>query len=171
MNDAGLAGKVAVSGVGCMGLCSKGPLVRVDPAGTLYDRVTVDNAPKIVAAIANKNSQPSLPPSTYQPDRHPFFTRQLRIVLENNGKIDPEKFEEYIAADGYRGLYHALREMSPESIVEEISRSGLRGRGGAGYPTGLKWATVAKAQSKQKYVICNADEGDPGAFIEPIWDL
>lgn len=166
VNEAGMAGKVAVSGVGCMGLCSKGPLVRVDPAGTLYDRVTVDNAPEIVAAIANKDSQPSLPPSTYQPDSHPFFTRQLRIVLENSGKIDPEKIEEYIAADGYQGLHHALREMNPESVVEEISRSGLRGRGGAGYPTGLKWATVAKAQSEQKYVICNADEGDPGAFMD-----
>lgn len=165
VNEAGMAGKVAVSGVGCMGLCSKGPLVRIDPVGTLYDRVTVDNAPEIVAAMA-ENSQPSLPPSTYQPDSHPFFTRQLRIVLENSGKIDPEKIEEYIAADGYRGLYHALREMSPESVVEEISRSGLRGRGGAGYPTGLKWATVAKAQSEQKYVICNADEGDPGAFMD-----
>ena len=164
VNEAGMAGKVAVSGVGCMGLCSKGPLVRVDPAGTLYDRVTVDNAPEIVAAISSKYSQ--LSPSTYQPDSHPFFTRQLRIVLENSGKIDPEKIEEYIAADGYRGLYQALREMNPELVVEEISRSGLRGRGGAGYPTGLKWATVAKAQSNKKFIICNADEGDPGAFMD-----
>ena len=166
VNDAGLAGKVAVSGVGCMGLCSKGPLVRIDPAGTLYDRVTVDDAPKIVAAIANKNSQPSLTPSTYQPDSHPFFTKQLKIVLENSGKIDPKKIEEYIAVDGYRGLYRALREMNPASVIEEVSRSGLRGRGGAGYPTGLKWATVAKAESEQKYVICNGDEGDPGAFMD-----
>ena len=191
VNDMGLGGKVAVSGVGCMGLCSKGPLVRVDPTGTLYDHVTTDNASKIVAAIADKNSQPALSPSTYQPDSHPFFTRQLKIVLENSGKINPEKIEEYIAADGYRGLYHALREMNSESIIAEISRSGLRGRGGAGYPTGLKWATVAKAQSERtldspkghtfgyrynegnphnalsrKYVICNGDEGDPGAFMD-----
>jgi bidirectional [NiFe] hydrogenase diaphorase subunit len=175
VNDAGLAGKVAVSGVGCMGLCSRGPLVKVDPAGTLYDGVTVDNAPEIVAAITDKNSQPSLSPSSYQLDSHPFFTQQLKIVLENSGKIDPEKIEEYIAADGYLGLHHALREMNPESVIEEISRSGLRGRGGAGYPTGLKWATVAKAQTDttldsrynaRKYVICNGDEGDPGAFMD-----
>ncbi|MBE9048247.1 NADH-quinone oxidoreductase subunit NuoF [Pleurocapsales cyanobacterium LEGE 10410] len=167
VNEAGLGGKVAVSGVGCMGLCSKGPLVRVDPAGTLYDRVTTDNASAIVAAIAQtNNSQPSLSPSEYQPHSHPFFTKQSKIVLENSGKIDPEKIEDYIAADGYLGLYQALREMTPESVVEEISRSGLRGRGGAGYPTGLKWATVAKAQNKPRYVICNGDEGDPGAFMD-----
>ena len=88
------------------------------------------------------------------------------MFLENSGKIDPEKIEEYIAAGGYQGLYNALREMNPESVVEEISRSGLRGRGGAGYPTGLKWATVAKAQNERKYIICNADEGDPGAFMD-----
>ncbi|MEL6787117.1 MAG: NADH-quinone oxidoreductase subunit NuoF [Cyanobacteria bacterium J06607_15] len=164
VNEAGLGGKVDVSGVGCMGLCSKGPLVRVDPTGTLYDRVTTEDAANIVDSISN--SQSSLSPSTHQPDTHPFFTKQLKIVLENSGKIDPEQIEEYIAVDGYQGLHHALREMSPELVVEEISRSGLRGRGGAGYPTGLKWATVAKAQSNRKYVICNADEGDPGAFMD-----
>ena len=167
VNQQGLAGKVTVSGVGCMGLCSKAPLVRVDPEGTLYDRVTTNNASEIVAAIAQtQNSQPSLSPSQYQPNSHPFFTRQLKIVLENSGKIDPEKIEEYIAAAGYQGLYQALREMNPESVVEAISRSGLRGRGGAGYPTGLKWATVAKAQNEPKFIICNGDEGDPGAFMD-----
>ena len=167
VNQAGLAGKITVSGVGCMGLCSKAPLVRVDPEGTLYDRVTTDRASEIVAVISQTpNSQPSLSPSQYQPHSHPFFTKQLKIVLENSGKIDPEKIEEYIAAGGYQGLYHALREMNPESVVEEISRSGLRGRGGAGYPTGLKWATVAKAQNKPKFIICNGDEGDPGAFMD-----
>ncbi|ELS00798.1 NADH:ubiquinone oxidoreductase, NADH-binding (51 kD) subunit [Xenococcus sp. PCC 7305] len=167
VQEADLGDEVAVSGVGCMGLCSKGPLVRLDPSGTLYDRVSSEDAPKIVASVSPRaSSSQSLPPSQYQPDAHPFFTKQLRIVLENSGKIDPEKIAEYIAADGYRGLYKVLREMNPESVVEEISQSGLRGRGGAGYPTGLKWATVAKAQSDRKFIICNADEGDPGAFMD-----
>ena len=96
----------------------------------------------------------------------PFFQRQTNIVLENSGRIDPEKIEEYIAADGYRALVHALAEMSPAQIVQEVSKSGLRGRGGAGYPTGLKWGTVAKTIGTTKYVICNADEGDPGAFMD-----
>jgi len=169
VNKAGLGGKVDVAGVGCMGLCSKGPLVRVDPAGTLYDRVTTENASEIVNFISNvsrsENSQ-SLSPSSYQPDKHPFFTKQLKVVLENSGKIDPEKIEEYIAADGYLGLHQVLREMTPELVIETISRSGLRGRGGAGYPTGLKWATVAKEQNERTFVICNADEGDPGAFMD-----
>ncbi len=167
VGESGLEGQVEVANVGCMGLCSKAPLVRVDPAGTLYDRVTTDNASEIIDSISGKeNTESSLKPSNYQPDSHPFFTKQLKIVLENSGKIDPEKIGEYIAADGYLGLHKVLREMNPELVVEEISRSGLRGRGGAGYPTGLKWATVAKTQSKQRYVICNADEGDPGAFMD-----
>jgi bidirectional [NiFe] hydrogenase diaphorase subunit len=174
VNQAGLTGKVGVSGVGCMGLCSKGTLVRIDPTGILYDRVTTDNAKDIVSSLAGReSSDPSLKPSQDQPDSHPFFTQQLKIVLENSGKIDPEKIEEYIAADGYLALHQVLSEMTPESVVDTISRSGLRGRGGAGYPTGLKWATVAKAKSDpplngldRKFIICNADEGDPGAFMD-----
>jgi bidirectional [NiFe] hydrogenase diaphorase subunit len=192
VNQAGLTGKVGVSGVGCMGLCSKGSLVRIDPTGILYDRVTTDNALEIVSSLAGReSSEPSLKPSQYQPDSHPFFTKQLKIVLENSGKIDPEKIEEYIAADGYLALHQVLSEMTPESVVDAIARSGLRGRGGAGYPTGLKWATVAKAKSdhpvmgsgflqgnssyneknlrnglSRKFIICNADEGDPGAFMD-----
>ncbi len=96
----------------------------------------------------------------------PFFTKQLPIVLENNGKIDPERIESYIAADGYQALYQVLREMTPAKVVDDITRSGLRGRGGAGYPTGVKWATVAKAKGERKFVICNADEGDLGAFMD-----
>jgi bidirectional [NiFe] hydrogenase diaphorase subunit len=139
VTEAGLGGKVTVSGVGCMGLCSQGPLVRIDPKGVLYDRVTPHMAAEIVSSLDAKSDRPSPQnQSSYQPGSHPFFTQQLKIVLENSGKIDPEKIEEYIAADGYQGLYKVLREMTPESVVETISRSGLRGRGGAGYPTGLK---------------------------------
>ncbi len=186
VTEAGLGKKVTVAGVGCMGLCSRGPLVRVDPQGTLYDRVTPDTASEIVASVNNdaeaireveglsfeETSKACTPrplkisPSQYQPNNHPFFTQQLKIVLENSGRIDPEKIAEYIARDGYRGLYQVLQEMTPESVIETISGSGLRGRGGAGYPTGLKWQTVAKEKSKRKFVICNGDEGDPGAFMD-----
>ena len=169
VTEAGKAGKVTVSGVGCMGLCSRGPLVRIDPEGILYDRVTPNHASAIVASLDNnvgEISEPKIYPSPYQPHSHPFFTNQLKIVLENSGKIDPEKIEEYIAADGYLGLYQVLREMTPESVLRTISHSGLRGRGGAGYPTGLKWETVAKTTSERKFIICNGDEGDPGAFMD-----
>jgi bidirectional [NiFe] hydrogenase diaphorase subunit len=96
----------------------------------------------------------------------PFFTQQTKIVLENSGKIDPELLEDYIAADGYAALTKALTEMTPDDVVKEVTTSGLRGRGGGGYPTGLKWSTVAKSPGPKKYVICNADEGDPGAFMD-----
>jgi bidirectional [NiFe] hydrogenase diaphorase subunit len=98
--------------------------------------------------------------------QQPFFERQTNVVLENSGKIDPQKIEEYIAADGYLALVRAMAEKTPAEIVQEVSKSGLRGRGGAGYPTGLKWSTVAKTGTTAKYVICNADEGDPGAFMD-----
>src|SRR4029079_10785851 len=92
----------------------------------------------------------------------PFFTRQVRIVLENAGLIDPESLPDYIAVGGYASMLKVITEMSPAHVIEQVTKSGLRGRGGAGYPTGLKWATVSKARPGQKYVICNGDEGDPG---------
>ncbi len=152
---------VKVCNVGCLGLCSQAPLVQVDPLGLLYQRVRPDQAASIVDALEGGTATAAQADLT-----HPFFTRQLRIVLENVGRIDPERIEEYIAADGYQALYHVLRNLSPEEVVDQVTRSGLRGRGGAGYPTGLKWATVAKMPAGQKYVICNADEGDPGAFMD-----
>ena len=96
----------------------------------------------------------------------PFFKRQQKIVLENCGKIDPERIEDYIAEGGYEALYNALRMMTPTGVIEQMVRSGLRGRGGAGFPTGLKWTAVSKANSNTKFVVCNADEGDPGAFMD-----
>lgn len=166
VTEAGMGSSIEVCGVGCMGLCSRGPLVQVQPQGTLYDRVEPERAAAIVNGLKDPDSTVAVEPSPYQPHAHPFFTSQYRIVLENSGQIDPERIEAYIAAGGYRGLYRVLREMSPADVVDEMSRSGLRGRGGGGYPTGLKWATVAKAENLQKYVICNADEGDPGAFMD-----
>ena len=150
-----------VRGVGCMGLCSQGPLVEVKPEGVLYRNVETEHAAELLGHPEGQVAKHLV----YSRER-PFFRSQLNIVLENSGKIDPEKIEEYIAEGGYASLLHALTEKSPAEIVQEISKSGLRGRGGAGYPTGLKWGTVAKMGDVTKYVICNADEGDPGAFMD-----
>ncbi|NTU82002.1 MAG: NADH-quinone oxidoreductase subunit NuoF [Chloroflexales bacterium] len=163
---AGRSDTVEVVGVGCIGFCGHGPLVSVEPAGLLFERVTPEQAPDIVAAI---DGGPCA--ATRGDPNHPFFTRQLLVVRRNGGRIDPERIEEYIAAGGYQALYDALHEMRPAEVIEAITRSGLRGRGGAGYPTGLKWATVAKSQgdpqgAPRKFVVCNGDEGDPGAFMD-----
>lgn len=157
----GAAEKIHVKGVGCMGLCSRGPLVQVEPEGTLYQDVTPENAASIVEALDGAK-----PLAEKGDPTAPFFTKQVQIVLENSGKIDPERIEDYIAADGYLALGTVLHDRSPADVVEEVLRSGLRGRGGAGYPTGLKWATVAKTHAERKFVVCNADEGDPGAFMD-----
>jgi bidirectional [NiFe] hydrogenase diaphorase subunit len=159
--DAGLQDQVEVRGVGCLKLCCEGPLVQADPQNTLYIKVTAENAPAIVAAL---NGSPA---DVAQTDPGAaFFKQQLFIVLANTGLVDPERIESYLAADGYQALHEALHEMTPKDIVAAIVKSGLRGRGGAGFPTGLKWGTVAKSPGARKYVICNADEGDPGAFMD-----
>jgi bidirectional [NiFe] hydrogenase diaphorase subunit len=143
-----------------MGLCAEGPLVSTSD-GTLYKRVAASDAVALLDGLEQGPVERLLCPTDV-----PFFQRQQKIVLENSGVIDPERIEEYIAASGYRALLHALTEMTPVEVIAEIVKSGLRGRGGAGYPTGLKWSTVSKAVGTQKYVICNADEGDPGAFMD-----
>jgi bidirectional [NiFe] hydrogenase diaphorase subunit len=161
VKERGLEGKCQVKGVGCMGLCSRGPLVSVEPEGRLYHAVQPADAADLVASAGGEPvSRLSCATDI------PFFQRQQKIVLENCGVIDPERIEEYIAAGGYEPMVKALTEMTPQEVTSEIIESGLRGRGGAGYPTGLKWSTVAKAKSPVKYVVCNADEGDPGAFMD-----
>ncbi len=169
----GLADTAEVVSVGCMGFCGRGPLVAIDSARVLYEQVRDDQAASIVSGLKGGNVT-----ATVGDLEHPFFKQQLRIVLEHIGQIDPTRIESYIAVGGYRQLYRTLHEMTPQQVIDEVTRSGLRGRGGAGYPTGLKWATVAKMQDRrrsqspnpnqpqQKYVICNADEGDPGAFMD-----
>ncbi|MBN2327800.1 MAG: NADH-quinone oxidoreductase subunit NuoF [Candidatus Omnitrophica bacterium] len=157
----GLEKECKVKGVGCMGLCSKGPLVSIETDGALYQNVTAKDAPEIVEQLGQKPVK-RLKCST----KIPFFQNQKKIVLENSGVIDPDRVEDAIAAGGYDALIQALTAMSPPEVIEEIFASGLRGRGGAGYPTGLKWSTVSKAVGMHKYVICNADEGDPGAFMD-----
>ncbi|HMP83677.1 MAG TPA: NADH-ubiquinone oxidoreductase-F iron-sulfur binding region domain-containing protein [Verrucomicrobiota bacterium] len=159
--EAGLEEEVEVRGVGCMKLCCEGPLVQADPQNALYIKVTAKNAPSIIAAL--KGAKARIPQA--DPEAA-FFTKQLGIVLANSGVIDPERIESYIAVDGYQALHEALNESMPKDVVETMTQSGLRGRGGAGFPTGLKWGTVAKSPGAKKYVICNADEGDPGAFMD-----
>lgn len=157
----GLEHVCAVTGGGCRGLCGNGPMVSLEPVGVLYQGVKPEDTPAILESIDSQPVQ-RLVCST----EAPFFSHQKKVVLEHEGKLDPERIEAYIAAGGYSALQKALTEMTPQQIVEQITRSGLRGRGGAGYSTGLKWSTVAKAQGTHKYVICNGDEGDIGAFMD-----
>jgi bidirectional [NiFe] hydrogenase diaphorase subunit len=161
VKDAGLSDQVEVRGVGCMRLCCQGPLVGVEPGNILYQKVRAEDAPSLVASTQGAPTHVE----RGDPDQ-PFFKKQLSIVLANSGLVDPERIESYIAADGYQGLHSVLFDMTPKELIESIIASGLRGRGGAGYPTGLKWATVAKTPAAQKYVVCNGDEGDPGAFMD-----
>lgn len=161
VKDAGLESQIEVRPVGCLRLCCEGPLVAADPDGKLYKKVRPEDAVSVVKALQGE------PTSVRTGDmREPFFEKQFNIVLANSGLIDPERIESYIAADGYVALRNVLRDMSPADVISAITKSGLRGRGGAGYPTGLKWSTVAKTKSARKYVVCNGDEGDPGAFMD-----
>ena len=149
---------------GCMGLCAAGPLLLVAERGseeeTVYNHVQASDADAIAASLGGQ------PVEALQCDLREHFGAQVHVVLENSGHIDPEKIDDYIARDGYQGLVKAVTDMQPIAVIEEIMKSGLRGRGGGGYPTGLKWSMVAKAVGDQKYVVCNGDEGDPGAFMD-----
>ncbi len=159
VTEAGLT-DVTVKRVGCLGLCAAGPLVEIAETGELFSHVTPDNVDRIVKALKSVK-----PTDTRQP-QGPFFEKQLRVATENLGRVDPESLDDYLDRGGYEALKHVLADMTSTEVREEITASGLRGRGGAGYPVGLKWTTVAKAQGTQKYVVCNADEGDPGAFMD-----
>ena len=159
-----LEAEVEVRRVGCMGFCGQGPLIGVDGLSAkekLFEFVKPENA----AAIVDSLKGGACDVQVGDPD-HPFFAKQMRIVRANGGIVDPERIEDYIAIGGYKALHHALTEMQPAQVVEEVTKSGLRGRGGAGFPTGLKWGTVAKSAGAKKYIVCNGDEGDPGAFMD-----
>ena len=157
--EAGM-GDVVIKRVGCLGLCAAGPLVEIEQTGQLFERVRPDDVEGIVKALKKVK-----PTDTRKP-QGAFFEKQVRVATENFGRVDPENLDDYVERGGYEALRRVLSEMTSTEVRDEITRSGLRGRGGAGYPAGLKWTTVAKAQGKQKYVICNADEGDPGAFMD-----
>jgi NADH:ubiquinone oxidoreductase subunit F (NADH-binding)/(2Fe-2S) ferredoxin len=174
LGEAGLAGEIEVVPTGCPGFCELGPLITIDPEKIAYNRVSVDDVPAIVAkTIAQGEIIDGLvfvDPVTGQTIIHdnelPFYTKQMRRVLELNGEIDPTCIEDYVAHDGYAALSKALYQMTPGQVIEEVKSSGLRGRGGAGFPTGMKWHFCRQAPGDVKYVICNADEGDPGAFMD-----
>jgi bidirectional [NiFe] hydrogenase diaphorase subunit len=165
IKEAGHAKDTKVRCVGCMGLCSAGPLVSVetkDAKPVMYQHVAVENTKDIADSITTGKPVADLVCDTDVP----FFSRQQKIVLENAGVIDADDINDYVANDGYQALVTALNEMQPHEVLDEITKSGLRGRGGAGFPTGLKWNMLAKTPSDVKYIICNADEGDPGAFMD-----
>lgn len=169
-----LSSEIGISLTGCKGFCAKGPIVSVLPEGIFYQLLTEEDIPHLITEhFLNGRPVASL---MYQPEEKrpdiplvseiPFFKYQVLRTLRNKGLIDPENINEYIARDGYLGAAIALLELSPEEIINEVKKSGLRGRGGAGFPTGLKWEFCAKAHSDIKYIICNGDEGDPGAFMD-----
>jgi bidirectional [NiFe] hydrogenase diaphorase subunit len=161
-----LDAEVAVVATGCMGPCSRGPVVTVQVQGeadVVYEHVTAETARRIVTEHVGANNPVQ---DKVLPADLPFFTKQTKVVLANSGQIDPERLEDYVARGGYAALAYVLREMTPEEVSQEVTRSGLRGRGGAGYPVGLKWDLVRKAPGEKKYVIANGDEGDPGAYMD-----
>ena len=170
----GLESEVKIVETGCHGFCEMGPIMIIYPEGTFYCRVQPEDVPEIVdvhiykGRIVNRllYKEPISHEMIPNFEHMQFYKKQLRRILTNCGHINPEIIEEYIAVGGYAALGKALTEMKPEEVVAEMKKSGLRGRGGAGFPTGLKWEFARNAPGKQKYVVCNADEGDPGAFMD-----
>lgn len=163
-----LEAEVEAVATGCMGPCSRGPLVTVKVEGkddVIYENVTADLAADIIDKHVRKAAAPSLNEKIL-PGGIPFFSKQMKVVLGDSGEVDPEKLESYVSRGGYTALANALMEMTPEEVCEEITKSGIRGRGGAGYPSGLKWHMVRKAAGEKKYVVANGDEGDPGAYMD-----
>ena len=176
LKEKGLDKEVKVIRTGCFGLCEAGPVVIVYPEGTFYSRVKVEDVDEIVSEhllkgrrvqrlvyVDHKTHESSVQKSLSEIG---FYKKQMRVALRNCGVIDPENIDEYIAFDGYKALAKALTEMTPDQVIDEVLKSGLRGRGGAGFPTGKKWQFARASQAEHKYFVCNADEGDPGAFMD-----
>ncbi|KPK57472.1 MAG: NADH dehydrogenase, partial [Planctomycetes bacterium SM23_32] len=173
VRELGVQESVQVKRTGCHGFCELGPVVVVRPRGVFYKGVAPEDAADVIRSAMDPDAAP-VERLLYEADGQrvvledevPFYKRQQRIALRLNGVIDPLNIEDYIREGGYGALAEALTQQTPESIIEQISASGLRGRGGGGYPTGRKWASCRKAHGDVKYVICNGDEGDPGAFMD-----
>ena len=171
---AGLEADVRVVQTGCFGFCAQGPIVKVMPDNVFYVQVTPDDAKEIVQKHIVGHEvverllyvEPTLKAKIHDYAQMPFYAKQHRIALRNCGLIDAESIEDYIANEGYQGLAKALTQMTPEQVVQEVLNSGICGRGGAGFPTGLKWKIAAGVKADEKYIVCNADEGDPGAFMD-----
>ena len=174
LKNKGLEKEVNVITTGCFGLCALGPIMVVYPEGSFYSMVKVEDVPEIVEEHLNKGRivtrllyQETVEKDTIKSlNKTAFYEKQKRVALRNCGVIDPEKIDDYIAEDGYAALGKVLTEMTPEEVIQTMLDSGLRGRGGAGFPTGLKWKFARGNDADQKYVCCNADEGDPGAFMD-----
>ncbi|HPF64450.1 NADH-quinone oxidoreductase subunit NuoF [Lentimicrobium sp.] len=172
--DKGLDNEVQVIATGCFGFCEKGPIVKIMPDNTFYTQVSPADAREIVEEHLIKGRKvnrllyvdPENKEHISDSKHMGFYKKQLRIALRNCGFIDPENIDEYISRDGYEALAKCLTEMTPQQVIEEMKKSGLRGRGGGGFSTGLKWEITSKSVSDVKYVVCNADEGDPGAFMD-----
>lgn len=172
--EKGLADEIKVIRTGCFGLCALGPIVVVYPEGAFYSQIKVEDVPEIVDEhlIKGRIVKHLLYDDTVAGDtvkslnETQFYKKQKRVALRNCGVIDPENINEYIAMDGYQALAKSLTEYTPDEVIQIVKDSGLRGRGGGGFPTGLKWSFTRKNQADQKYVVCNADEGDPGAFMD-----
>ena len=164
---------VRVIKTGCFGLCAKGPIVIIRPEDTFYAMVTPDDCEEIIEThivkgerverLLCKDIDGTVVNSL---DELNFYKKQKRIALKNCGVVNPEEIDEYIAFDGYKALEKVLKEMTPDEVIDVVKESGLRGRGGAGFPTGKKWELTKASEGDQKYVVCNADEGDPGAFMD-----
>ncbi len=174
LKNKGLAEEIRLVLTGCNGYCAEGPVMAVYPDEVFYQKVTVEDIPSLVEEHFLKGrpyqklmfKEPEKKAAIPKMKDIPFFKHQVLRVLRNKGLIDPEKIEEYIARDGYQAVAKALTQMTPEDIVKVVKDSGLRGRGGAGFPTGLKWEFASKVKSDVKYMLCNGDEGDPGAFMD-----
>ncbi|MBM3157995.1 MAG: NADH-quinone oxidoreductase subunit NuoF [Chloroflexi bacterium] len=172
--ELGLVGTVQTKFSGCHGCCEQGPIVIIEPEGIFYSQVKVGDVAEIVESHL-KNNQPVerlfyKDPNTKESIPHyrdiPFYSKQQRLILRNCGHVNPEDIDDYIAVGGYEALKKALLKMTPDEVIGEVKKAGLRGRGGAGFPTGLKWEFCRRAPGDQKYMVCNADEGDPGAFMD-----
>jgi NADH-quinone oxidoreductase subunit F len=174
MMKQGLNGRAVLKKTGCHGFCERGPLVMINPLDIFYQRVAVNDAADIVAETLVKGKSverllyvdPASQKKIVRHDEIPFYKHQVRIALRNNGRIDPTDIREYIANGGYAGLAKAVTSMAPEEIIAAVEKSGLRGRGGGGFPAGKKWRSCREAKGDVRYVVCNGDEGDPGAFMD-----
>ena len=174
IKERGLESDVAVVGTGCFGLCAAGPIVIVYPEGAFYSGIKVEDVAEIVDEHIVKGRLVQRLLYKEKSDHHSvkalsdtnFYKKQTRVALRNCGVINPEEIDEYIAYDGYQALIKCLTELKPQEVIDIIKSSGLRGRGGGGFPTGLKWQFAANSPGEIKYVCCNADEGDPGAFMD-----
>ncbi|MCX8012379.1 MAG: hydrogenase, partial [Desulfobacterota bacterium] len=169
-----LSSQVRVKSTGCHGLYAQAPVLSIEPQGIKYHELVPEDAVEIVARTIKNNQlidrlaykDPRSGKPIFYRNQIPFYQKQVKRVLANCGRIDPTRIEDYIAAGGYQALVKVLAQMSPEEVIEEITLAKLRGRGGAGFPTGTKWKLARQAEGNPKYIVCNADEGDPGAFMD-----